>query len=54
MIALFVGILTGMGVGLLTWYGWAAAENLRELSVRRASARASEAAPEADESPRRR
>ena len=53
MIALFASVLTGIGTGLVVWYGWAAAENIRELRVRRAAARANRATEQPDLAPKR-
>lgn len=35
MMAVFISLLAGVGLGLLTWYGWALAENVRALRVGR-------------------
>lgn len=53
MIALFASVLTGIGMGLLVWYGWAAVENFRALRVRRAVVRANPAKEEAAPAPKR-
>lgn len=49
MSTLFIGVLAGIGLGLLTWYGWAIAENVwAMLARRRVTAEAGEDAGEPD------
>lgn len=35
MTTLFIALLAGVGLGLLTWYGWAIAENVNAMRRRR-------------------
>lgn len=49
MSTLFIGVLAGIGLGLLTWYGWAIVENVGAmLARRRSNAEAAQDAGEPD------
>ncbi len=41
MTPLLISVLAGAGLGLLTWYGWAVAENVGVLLARRRAKRVS-------------